>query len=275
MTCKVTNRSTQDMSQLEGLIGSFYPYAQKRLGFDKPVGVNLISDPDNAKDPLGKTAYYDPNKMQITLFVDKRHVKDMLRSFSHELVHHGQNCRGEFDGKMEVVKGYAQKDPHMRKMEAEAYLMGNGFLIRDWEDQKEKTPMNEAKIREAIKEAFKIALGETELTETPEVQEEEESIEEDAMPMKKDTEDVDDDGDTEEEVPAFLKKEESLKEGYDHPGEECEVAHSGETHEEYKTRMAMMNKSENPHSVDTPVNESFKDLKDKLLNEELMKRWCK
>ena len=270
MTCKVTNRSTQDMSQLEGLIGSFYPYAQKRLGFDKPVGVNLISDPENAKDPLGKTAYYDPNKMEITLFVDKRHVKDMLRSFSHELVHHGQNCRGEFDGKMEVVKGYAQKDPHMRKMEAEAYLMGNGFLIRDWEDQKEKTPMNEAKIREAIKEAFKVALA-----ENSETVEEEESIEEGAMPMKKDTEDVDGDGDTEEEVPAFLKEDEPLAEGYDHPGEECEAAHGGETHEEYKTRMTMMNKSENPHTADTLVNESFKDLKDKLLNEELMRRWCK
>ena len=262
MTCKVTNRSTQDMSQLEGLIGSFYPYAQKRLGFDKPVGVNLISDPENAKDPLGKTAYYDPNKMEITLFVDKRHVKDMLRSFSHELVHHGQICRGEFDGNINAGEGYAQKDPHMRKMEAEAYLMGNGFLIRDWEDQKEKTPMNEAKIREAIREAFKIALAESNETVEEEVVEEE-GVEE-AVEVQE-----------EEALDEVEEQSESLKEGYDHPGEECEAAHGGETHEEYKTRMAMMNKSENPHSVDTPVNESFKDLKDKLLNEELMKRWCK
>ena len=60
MTCKITNRSTQNMSQFEEIIENFYPYAQERLGFDKPVGVNLISDPENAKDPLGKTAYYDP-----------------------------------------------------------------------------------------------------------------------------------------------------------------------------------------------------------------------
>ena len=114
--------------------GQFLPYAQKKLGFNKPVGVNFVSDPQNAKDPLGKTGYYDPNNMEITIFVDKRHVKDILRSLSHELVHHTQNCRGEFDNGVDTGPGYAQKDPHMRKMEAEAYLLGNGFLFRDWED---------------------------------------------------------------------------------------------------------------------------------------------
>tara|TARA_R110000751_G_scaffold275260_3_gene376104 strand:+ start:1684 stop:2742 length:1059 start_codon:yes stop_codon:yes gene_type:complete len=112
----------------------FLPYAHKKLGFNKPVGVNFVSDPENAKNPLGKTAYYDPNKMQISVFVDKRHVKDILRSLSHELVHHAQCCRGEFDKEFDTEAGYAQKDPHMRKMEAEAYLLGNGFLFRDWED---------------------------------------------------------------------------------------------------------------------------------------------
>ena len=114
--------------------GQFLPYAHKKLGFNKPVGVNFVSDPQNAKDPLGKTGYYDPDNMEITIFVDKRHVKDILRSLSHELVHHTQNCRGEFDKGVDTGPGYAQKDPHMRKMEAEAYLLGNGFLFRDWED---------------------------------------------------------------------------------------------------------------------------------------------
>ena len=130
----------------------FLPYAHKKLGFNKPVDINFISDPENAKDPLGKTAYYDPSKMEITIFVDKRHVKDILRSLSHELVHHSQNCRGEFDSGGTTEPGYAQKNPHMRKMEAEAYLLGNGFLFRDWEDQlkqkKEKMTMSEGKIEE-------------------------------------------------------------------------------------------------------------------------------
>jgi len=131
--------------------GQFLPYAHKRLGFNKPVGVNFISDPENAKNPLGKTGYYDPNKMEITIFVDKRHVKDILRSLSHELVHHTQNCRGEFEKGVNTGPGYAQKDPHMRKMEAEAYLLGNGFLFRDWEDHlklKESKTMAKSKINE-------------------------------------------------------------------------------------------------------------------------------
>ena len=57
-----------------------------------------------------------------------------MRALSHELVHHAQNCRGEFD-KPTVAgeQGYAQKDPHLREMEREAYEMGN-MCFRDWED---------------------------------------------------------------------------------------------------------------------------------------------
>jgi len=134
----------------------FLPYAHKRLRFNKPVDVNFISDPENAKNPLGNTGYYDPNKMAITIFVDKRHIKDILRSLSHELVHHTQNCRGEFDSGVETGPGYTQKDPHMRKMEAEAYLLGNGFLFRDWEDQlkqkKENITMSEGYKRDKMEE---------------------------------------------------------------------------------------------------------------------------
>ena len=137
----------EDLNVFHKLAQQFLPYAHKKLGFDKPVSVNLLSDPENIKDPLGKTAYYNPNKMEITLFVDKRHVKDILRSMAHELVHHTQNCRGEFDGGINTEAGYAQEDGHMRKMEAEAYLEGSGFLFRDWEDslKKEKKIMKEVK----------------------------------------------------------------------------------------------------------------------------------
>ena len=141
----------EDLDVFHKLAQQFLPYAQQNLGFDKPVGVNLLSDPENLKDPLGKTAYYDPNKMEITLFVDKRHVKDILRSMAHELVHHTQNCRGEFDGGVKTGPGYAQDDEHMRKMEAEAYLKGSGFLLRDWEDSlKENKTMSKKKLKEVV-----------------------------------------------------------------------------------------------------------------------------
>jgi hypothetical protein len=122
-----------DLGVFHKLSKQFLPYAQERLGFNKPVGINLISDPQNAKNPLGKTAYYNPGNMEVTVFVDNRHIKDILRSMSHELVHHTQNCRGEFDGGIDTGPGYAQEDGHMRKMEEEAYLEGQ-MLLRDFED---------------------------------------------------------------------------------------------------------------------------------------------
>ena len=89
---------------------------------------------ENSKNIFGKSAYYDPATMNIHVYVDGRHDKDMLRSISHEIVHHHQNCLGDFDGAFEVGEGYAQKSPHLRNMEAEAYLIGNGFMVRDYED---------------------------------------------------------------------------------------------------------------------------------------------
>ena len=82
---------------------------------------------------LGKTAYYDPEAMEVALYVDGRHPKDVMRSLSHELVHHAQNCRGDFTSADSTSPGYAQEDPHLRKMEREAYTKGN-LIFRDFED---------------------------------------------------------------------------------------------------------------------------------------------
>lgn len=138
----------EHLDVMHKLLKQFVPFAQKRLGFNKPVDINLLSDPQNSKDPLGKTAYYDPNNMKIALFVDKRHPKDLMRSLAHELTHHAQNCRGEFDNLPKLGEDYAQSNKHMREMEREAYE--GTMLLRDFEDQlkKETTQMNESKINE-------------------------------------------------------------------------------------------------------------------------------
>jgi hypothetical protein len=145
MKLKVENNTGQELNELLEAMADFYPYAQKRLKFDKPVDVRLQSDKENSKSIYGKTAYYDPEQMSITIYVDRRHPKDMLRSFSHELVHHAQNCRGDFNNLGEYGADYAQKNPHLRKLEGEAYLLGNGYLIRDWEDQKKHKLNKESK----------------------------------------------------------------------------------------------------------------------------------
>ena len=138
MDIHVSNSSALKMEQMGPLLKSFLPFAQERMGFSEPVSVNFASDAENAEKPLGKTAFYDPNANSITVFVDKRHPKDIMRSLSHELVHHTQNCAGKFDGGLEVGEGYAQNDEHLRDMEREAYEKGN-LTFRDWEDQNKKS----------------------------------------------------------------------------------------------------------------------------------------
>jgi hypothetical protein len=130
---KCINNSVGNIYHLEQFVSDFFPYSQKQLGFDKPATIRFESDQDNAEAMLGKTAYYDPAAMEVVLYVDGRHPKDVMRSLSHELVHHAQNCRGDFTGQDNTGAGYAQEDPHLRKMEREAYTKGN-LIFRDFED---------------------------------------------------------------------------------------------------------------------------------------------
>ncbi len=123
---------------LKPLIKQFLPFAQERMGFENPPRLFLKQDSQNAGDPLGKTAYYDPAAVSVTLYVTNRHPKDIMRSLSHELVHHTQNCNGQFNDAGEMGEGYAQNNEHMREMERQAYEMGN-ICFRDWEDSIKST----------------------------------------------------------------------------------------------------------------------------------------
>ena len=120
------------MELKEALI-EIYKKAKENYQFENDPKLILRQDNENAEDLLGKTAYYNPTDMSIVLYITNRHPKDICRSFSHELVHHHQNERGDLDMGDASSPTYAQDDKHMRKMEMEAYLKGN-MLFRDWED---------------------------------------------------------------------------------------------------------------------------------------------
>ncbi len=200
----------------------------------------------------------------------------VIEQLAHEVIHHSQNLRGEFDNAFNLgEEGYAQSNNHLRNMEGEAYLLGN-LLFRDWEDNLKKqrnfnTMTNEkvlrAKIRALIaeemetqnasdaknkpgkhkedcecdlcKEENKVLQNKGLAESTKKVLDAEKQVmplnewrrmelnslllnrfgivspevlgEKKKMPMKKDVEDADGDGDTNEEVPAFLKKGSSKK----------------------------------------------------------------
>lgn len=141
---KVTDNSKDGIysSNME-LIDNFTDYSSKNLDFNKPVEVEFLDDEDNAKNPLGTTAHYNPDNLKITIYVTGRHLKDILRSMSHELIHHVQNCRGDLGGR-DTELGYAQDDEHMRGMEREAYTMGNIMNFRDFEDNYKKKVFKES-----------------------------------------------------------------------------------------------------------------------------------
>ena len=156
----------ENKQNIKDLVQKFYPYAKNALGFEHPVRVIMRHDAENAKHSLAKTAYYDPENNLIVLYVTNRHPKDILRSFSHELVHHAQNCRGDLNDM--TTQGHYAKDGKGREIEEEAYLQGN-LCLRDYEDQlkfKGENQMNEhyqitkEELKKVVAETFKQAMAE-------------------------------------------------------------------------------------------------------------------
>ena len=97
-------------------------------------------DSDNARDFLGKTAYYNPENQTITLFTEGRHPKDIVRSFSHEMIHHIQYLEDRLG---DITTTNTQEDDNLNNIEAEANLKGT-MTFRNWTDslneKKEKDP---------------------------------------------------------------------------------------------------------------------------------------
>jgi len=274
MTCKIVNKTDRDMSQFTQMAHDLYPYSQQRLGFDKPVMVELHSDPQNASNILGKTAYYNPSTFKIVVYTDNRHPKDILRSLSHELVHHAQNCRGEFDNHRSVGEGYAQANEHLRKMEKEAYLEGN-MILRDWEDhkktKKEKPKMDENKIREITRKI---------LERLDEQRVEEDVIEENEWAYRRaeaECSHLGRDPQAQENcmnntlknmgmAEAVVEEEETLEEDHD-----CEAVHGNTPHAEWAQEQGIGPVAH----MGVKENKSADQLHAQRLHEVLMKKWCK
>jgi len=265
------------LSKHQPLIRSLYETCKEKLGFEPDVKIVILRDSLNSENPLGKTAYYDPASHKVGLYTQGRHIKDIMRSLSHELVHHSQNCRGDFDSGIATVEGYAQEDGHLREMEREAYETGN-LLFRDWEDNykrnnNEKLFTNtsimgeklmentEAKLREVIRGLVKEMLISVE-------------------------ENIDDEKDDAEEEEAEAAEEEAEK-----AGGQVGAIYKGETQAEAKDpgggdkadveeEEEGVEEEEGEEGEEEEMNESFfpntHDIREKArfrTHESLMKRW--
>ena len=93
--------------------------------------VKIKRDPVESADFFGKTAYYDPNVKEITLYVEGRHPKDVMRSFVHEMIHHIQNLEGRINN---IKTTNVNEDEALIELEKEAYMLGN-MTFRSWSDK--------------------------------------------------------------------------------------------------------------------------------------------
>jgi len=93
--------------------------------------VTVKKDLVESQDFFGKTAYYDPGKKEVVLYVEGRHPKDVMRSFCHEMIHHVQNLEGRLT---EVETTDTNASEQLLELEKQAYLEGN-LVFRTWEDK--------------------------------------------------------------------------------------------------------------------------------------------
>jgi len=117
----------------------YTPYMASILEYMIDEGMNITPLPEvkikkdlaESEQFFGRTAYYDPNINEIVLYVEGRHPKDVMRSFTHEMVHHIQNIEGRL-GKIQTSNTNESED--LLELEKEAYLVGN-ITFRNWEDK--------------------------------------------------------------------------------------------------------------------------------------------
>lgn len=108
-------KSIADFMEKEGL--KVHPLPSIELNWDEQDGLFI------------RTGYYAPGEKKVVLFCNGRHVKDILRSYAHEMIHHAQNLEGK---NLSFTSNDDVKDnKELEKLEAEAYLKGN-ILFRKW-----------------------------------------------------------------------------------------------------------------------------------------------
>ena len=227
MPCQLSNHSDVDLSSLEPHVQGMYDFFDQKIGFKKPPTMHFDSDPNNQSNVLGKTAYYDPSSLEIHVFTDGRHPKDMLRSIAHELIHHQQNLEDRLNVGGYMGQGYYLQNEAMKELEQEAMLEGNA-LMREYEDTTKSEEMNKMSLKEwKNNELNKLLLEKFGI------------LKEDKMPMKNDDEDADNDGSTDDKVPAFLKEEdeeEVEEEELNESDNDCTDENEEELNEEAKEK---------------------------------------
>jgi hypothetical protein len=126
---RIKNLSKQILQK--ELLEEFLNFVNEELEIDKPYSVYFMKDIQNANNPLGKTAMYNPASSSVYVYVTKRHPKDILRSIAHEIMHHKQNI----EGRLGNTQGEGRPTEEQLELEANEA----GYLLRKFEDNRAQT----------------------------------------------------------------------------------------------------------------------------------------
>jgi hypothetical protein len=108
----------------------------REIKFDVDPLPNIVLDETpNPEDELFiKTGYYNPEVNELVLFIDGRHIKDILRTFCHEMVHRNQNLVDPIGFSNSTSNLPLEQDPKLKQIESEAFLYGN-ILFRNFTER--------------------------------------------------------------------------------------------------------------------------------------------
>ena len=122
---------TKDINLIERLAQLTQHMLDKGMNIEPLPNLEFVNgDSENAREFLGKTAYYNPNTQTIVLYTEGRHPKDIARSYTHEMIHHIQNLEGRLG---DIQTTNTQEDDNLNDIEAEANLKGT-MTFRNWTD---------------------------------------------------------------------------------------------------------------------------------------------
>jgi hypothetical protein len=128
----ISNEFAKSDFDFTPFMGSILEYMlDQKLNITPLPEIKIKKDIAEASSVFGRTAYYNPELKEVVLYTEGRHPKDVLRSFTHEMVHHIQNVEGR-------LKNYGttntNEDEELVEIEKEAYTLGN-ITFRNWEDK--------------------------------------------------------------------------------------------------------------------------------------------
>lgn len=128
----MNNENKIDM--LNYWIEEIVKFLRTKMDIDPLPRVILDKTPNPEDELFIKTGYYDPSENKLVLFIDNRHIKDILRTFCHEMVHRNQNLMDPEGFLANTSSLPIDEDENLKQIEGEAFLYGN-LLFRQFTEK--------------------------------------------------------------------------------------------------------------------------------------------